>query len=164
MRIPRNKIIENQYTIGGEFVYSQNSNEYKGYYCIIGGTQYFAGKVYDPKAYRLDKLVDSPTNNPALKPLAGSLISPLTTDKLLSKQYKITSEDITNGYVTRYFVKKSTSNPIEIKEVGQDTFITFKTNPLYQCIELILNLSSNNDTIMNEAYKEMIGLKEFLSV
>lgn len=164
MRIPKNKILENQYTSGGEFIYSLNNNEYIGYYYIIGGTQYYAGKVYDKGAYRLFKIEDVAPNGPTTKNIATNLNRLISTDALISRQFKLSQEDIENGYLDRYFIKKKNSNPIEIKEVGQETFVNFKNKPLYQGVQVRILLNSSNDEVLNNAYKEMEGLKEFLSV
>ncbi len=52
----------------------------------------------------------------------------------LSNRPKITQEDLFNGFVTRYFVRSISTNAIT--EIDSVQFGKFKSNPLYQTLEL----------------------------
>jgi len=107
--IPADKIQNNQYTRGNEYIL--NGKYYQGYYCIVLGNQYYTGKTYTNRSIRLTKAeVNVEPAKPTSLPPQPSLI--------------------------RYFIKQVNRQPIVIKEVNEDTFNKFKNNPLYQTIEV----------------------------
>ena len=54
--IPADKILENQYTKGNEFVSLTTGKYYQGYYCIILDNKYYEGKTYNSQSKQLKKI------------------------------------------------------------------------------------------------------------
>jgi len=143
--VPSDKILENQYTKGNEFVDS-TGKYYQGYYCVVLGSKYYTGKTYTVQSKELSKVTIVPKS---------------TEPKSLPPQ---------NGPI-RYFLKKLNVFPASIKEVNEETFTTFKNNPLYQSAMIkMLNINNRvytviiDDESLNQAEAQMPGLKTFLSV
>jgi hypothetical protein len=138
--IPADKILENQYTRGNEFIDS-TGKDYRGYYCIVTGNKYYTGKVYD--------------NNS--KPLSPVLIT--------TPPAKPTSLPPQNTF-TRYFLKKTNEFPMSIKEVDEPTYIAYKDNFFYQSVAVAVPGSDfgASNKALDEAETQMPGLKIFLSV
>lgn len=136
--IPADKIIENQYTKGNEFVYIQTGKYYQGYYCIVSNSKYYTGKTYTSQSQELSKTqVNSDTTSiTSLPPQQNS---------------------------TRYFIKKTTQFPIIIKEVSKQTYDAYQTDPIYQTLSLVTFGSDFDDTkTLEQAEMQMPGIKAFL--
>ena len=138
--IPADKILENQYTKGNEFV-DGTGKYYQGYYCVVTGTKYYTGKTYNNKSQPLSPVV---MMQPASLPVS---LPPQNT-------------------ATRYFLKKTNEFPISIKEVDEPTYNTYKDNFFYQSVAVVVpgNDFDASDKALDEADKKMPGLKIFLSV
>lgn len=158
IKIPQNKIIV-KYTSSGEYVVKNTNKKYKGYYYELNGTTY-AGKEYNDKNPILIKITAENYNNllSNIKTALYGLISNVNipkTPKIISAYSDPASESI------RYFIKKINISPILIKEVNKDTFTSFKTNPIYQTLEV--NYRPNlPESVLNELNKKMPGIKDFL--
>ena len=100
--IPADKILENQYTKGNEYVDS-TGKYYQGYYCVVLGSKYYTGKTYTTQSRELSKITIAPkaTNPTSLPPQNTS---------------------------TRYFLKKTNVFPVSIKEVDEATYNIYKDN------------------------------------
>ena len=105
--IPADKILENQYTKGNEFVSLTTGKYYQGYYCIILDNKYYEGKTYNSQSKQLKKI--DPISVASL-PVS---LPPQSTP-------------------TRYFIRKTNISPITIKEVSENTYGNFINDPLYQ--------------------------------
>lgn len=171
IRVPKNKIQENLYTSGNEFVEKGSYKPYKGYYYSVGG-QYFSGKTFNSNA--LEIIRQSPETNKvnsfgadilkyfykASPTIQNILTSPT---EIRSISFTPSQDDINRGYANRYFVKKQNSNPIFIAEVSEETYNNL-TNPLY--IKAMLKWETNaefNQIEVNNLDREyMTGIKTFL--
>ena len=105
--VPADKILENQYTKGNEFVSLTTGKYYQGYYCIILDNKYYEGKTYNSQSKQLKKI--DPISVASL-PVS---LPPQSTP-------------------TRYFIRKTNISPITIKEVSENTYGNFINDPLYQ--------------------------------
>jgi len=105
--IPADKILENQYTKGNEFVSLTTGKYYQGYYCIILDNKYYEGKTYNSQSKQLKKI--DPISVASL-PVS---LPPQSTP-------------------TRYFIRKTNISLITIKEVSENTYSNFINDPLYQ--------------------------------
>lgn len=152
-QIPKNRIVENQYTNGTgigknlalRFVRSRIP--YIGFYNIVNGSKYFTGKLYDEKTSRpLEKYSIIQAAAGAIA-AAGSIAT--QANSLLSDKSNI----------TRYFYKDLTVKDIKIKEVDQKTFNTLsqRNDPSFQ----IVSFNSETQTL-EDVNKQMPGLREFL--
>lgn len=135
MGVPKNQILENQYTRGGEFYTSSDGKNYQGYYCIISSTKFFTGKTYDSTSKPLTKRIEIP-----------SVANPTSLPKQV--------------LATRFFIRKVNVQPIIIKEVNEDTYESLQNDPIYQTT-YIGTYNGNNQT-PDQAEKQIQGIKTFL--
>jgi hypothetical protein len=135
--IPADKILENQYTKGNEYIDS-TGKYYQGYYCVVLGSKYYAGKTFTPQSKELSKVTIAPkaTNPTSLPP---------------------------QNTTTRYFLKKINVFPISIKEVNEQTYNTYINDPLYQSVILVRGTVFEGSPELDQAEAQMPGLKAFLS-
>lgn len=171
MRYPKNKILENQYTSGGQFVEKISSKDYKGYYHIVGG-QFFIGKTFKPNSEELIKTTSS--KNTLVREVSSQALDYIflkqNNTQILSKNTPTSSffdpseKEIKNGITKRYFIKKMNIFPQEIKEVSKDSFNSSRINPFYQSVEINWNIGLDNTKNIEEGNKKLPGLKEFLSL
>lgn len=161
-RIPKNKIIENKYTLGNEFIKISTLEEYKGYYCIVGNKIY-TGKTYDSGSLELQK--KSKSN--IYQDIINTSIS--ATKYILNSKINIPFQNSTlytpnEDNKVRYFLKKLNVNPISIKEIDENLYKIYSNNKLYQIVSIEYNNKTGFDSLQFEkAVNEMKGLKEFLS-
>ena len=136
--VPVDKILENQYTRGNEYIDS-TGKYYQGYYCVVLDSKYYTGKTYTAQSKELSKVTIAPkvTNPTSLPPQNTS---------------------------TRYFLKKIKVFPISIKEVNEQTFNIYINDPLYQSVALIRGTVFKGSAELDQAEAKMPGLKTFLSV
>ena len=135
--IPADKILENQYTTGNEFISLSTGKYYQGYYCIVLGSKYYEGKTYTIPLKELKK-----ANSTFIPPPPVSLPpQPLT----------------------RYFIKKLNVFPIVIKEVNKQTYENFVNDLFYQTAIIDGEMIFRDSPELNKAEAQMSGLKAFLS-
>ena len=153
IQIPKNRILENQYTngtgIGKNLAlrFVRSKIPYIGFYCIINGSKYFTGKTYDEKTSRpLEKYSIIQAASNALAG-AGSVVT--QANSLLSDKSNI----------TRYFYKDLNVKDIKIKEIDQKTFnvLSQRNDPSFQ----VISFNSQTQTL-EDVNKQMPGLREFL--
>lgn len=173
MKIPINKIQENLYTEGNEFVEKKSFRPYKGYYYSTGNN-FYSGKIFNLNAIEIVKKSKetekvSSLNNESLNYFFNSSNS---TKGIIINQTEIkgihftpSEEDIKKGFATRYFIKKQNTNPILIKEINKNTFNSLN-NPIYLKSQLIWKVNSgfNQEDIDNLDKYYMNGIKAFLAV
>lgn len=159
MKVPANIIVKSQYTQGKEFIYSDTYETYQGYYYEMN-SRYFIGRTFDPNAREILKLQSDKVDKLKLNPKLFTFISLLKTK--LPNITKISSILPDGRNSTRYFAKKLNYNPILIKEISEDTFNKLQTDPTYQTITLTLSAGDYDPVILDQADKQMPGLKSFL--
>jgi hypothetical protein len=137
--VPADKILENQYTGGNEFVSLTTGKYYQGYYCIISGNKYYEGKTYNSQSKQLKKVDPTPV------PATPVSLPPQTTP-------------------TRYFLKKINIFPVVIKEVDEQTYNSLINNVYYQRAIVESEMIFRNSPELDKAERQMSGLKAFLSV
>lgn len=177
MRIPQNKILSNQTTSGGEYMFKDTQQEYQGQYYIIGN-QYFTGTNFSTEQKELVKIItkninplkaQSPTFSFGQVNNNQSLINLLNTVKPQNTSFKTTSNDVSQGFVIRYFCKQLNISPILIKEIDKDTYNSLLNNSLYQVVSINYYLLTHDTTGGNfkpddliKANSIMPGLMAFL--
>lgn len=131
MYYPKNKILENQYTAGKQYIYKSSGKEYIGYYYILSDGRIFNGK--NPQYYPTEELIkfkdfslDSITDPMVLsynKLKKGTSIEKILTYGIIPTFYpNPTNEEYTLGIITRYFCKPINGNSSNIKEISKDTY------------------------------------------
>jgi len=180
IRIPKNQIVTSKYTIGKEYLVLSTYKEYQGYFYEINN-KFFAGKEFSTSAPELIKMDSDRVNSLLLNPATATYgkISNIKINNVTpSPYYFIPSEkDVQEGYAFRYFLSKINSNPILIKEINEDDYNIFSTNPLYITVKLINYIiqdgesrdnNNNNFTFLSKdietAEKTMPGIKYFLDM
>jgi hypothetical protein len=143
-QIPKNKILENQYTNGVDVILllPNSKTPYIGFYNIINGVTYSTGKNYNDSSLPLE-IYNLPVNlnNNQVKsiPMIGGIS---------------TSNNI------RYFYKDLTSPKILIKEIDKPTYDQY-VGVLSSTFQVIsYNKMTQNLDILNN---QMFGLKSFLA-
>jgi hypothetical protein len=135
--IPADKVLENQYTRGNEYIDS-TGKYYQGYYCVVLGSKYYTGKTYTVQSKELAKVIAAP------KPQTPTSLPPQV------------------GAPKRYFLKKTNVFPISIKEVDEQTYNNYSNDPLYQSVVVSRGTVFRGSTELDKAETQMPGLKTFL--
>ena len=152
IQIPKNKIVEDQYTNGTGIKknltlrFVKSKIPYVGFYCIVNGSKYFSGKTYTESSRPLEKynLFQAAAGAVAaagtIATKAGSLLDP-------------------KNKTLRYFYKDLTNQNILIKEIDQKAYneLASKNDSSFQ----VLAYDSEVQTL-DEANQQMPGLREFL--
>jgi hypothetical protein len=152
IQIPKNRIVENQYTNGtgiGKNIalrFTKSKIPYIGFYNIINGTKYFTGKLYSETSKPLEKYNILATAAKAVA-AAGSVVT--QANSLLGPK---------SGSV-RYFYKDLNSQDILIKEVDKKAYDQLKSQN--QVNFQVISYNSKIQTL-DEVNKQMPGLREFL--
>jgi len=136
--IPADKILTNQYTRGNEYILVSTREYYQGYYCIITDTKYYTGKTYTNQSKEL-------TIPPVLPPLTTPISLPPQNTPI------------------RYFIKKINVFPITIKEVSEQTYDIYLSDPFYQTLILPpFGSDFEFSRALDRAETQMPGIKAFL--
>jgi hypothetical protein len=164
IRLPQNQAVTSKYTSGKEYMFNSTYREYIGYYYELNG-KLFAGKEFNANALELIKIDSSKTNK--LLTNASTYVygkisgTRIPNQKPVSHIFKKT--DPNAQYVNRYFIQKIVdTNPILIKEINEENNKQMQSNPLYKIITIKWDTIYNNDTVIEEAEKQMPGIKNFL--
>ena len=152
IQIPKNRIVENQYTngtgIGKNLAlrFTRSKIPYIGFYSIINGNKYFTGKTYTDKSKPLEKYNILATAI-AVAAAAGSIAT--KANSLLSKE----------SALLRYFYKNLTVKEIDIKEIDLNAYkqLSGSNSPNYQVISYDAKTQS-----LDDINKQMPGLRAFL--
>jgi hypothetical protein len=164
--IPKNKIKNNLYTLGGEFVYASNNEEYIGDYYKLYNGKTFTGKTpNDPNSLEL---------KPLLNTTPGGNNEPIPTSTPYSPILP-TPQDYKNGEFIRYFVcRRNEPLFIEIDKANftkyqqKDPTISWK---LYKPFSLFWVLTGDinqvaqtnrNVTKLIEVKENVLGLSLYL--
>jgi hypothetical protein len=134
MYFPKSQITPNLYTNGKEFAYSNNKQEYIGYYFKVSTGKYFSGRNQDDRPNEelipleaditvtdittsldsivtvVDPIYSYITDQPVPPPTSIPVYNPIIP----------TQQDYQNGEFRRLFCKKT--NEIQYIEIGQDQF------------------------------------------
>jgi len=158
MKVPANIISTGKYTQGNEFMYSDNYESYQGYYYEINNKT-FAGKEFNTNAREIIKLDSSKVNKLKSNPETSTygFLSNNTIEENKASGIVYLGEDI-----IRYFAKKLNNNPALIREIDKNTFEMLKTDPIYQTIAVNIPASEETSLELEQADKQMPGLKDFL--
>lgn len=142
-QIPKNRIIENQYS-AGLLRFSISKVPYIGFYNVINGSKYFTGKTYTESSKPLEKYNILKTAASAVA-AAGSIATSISV--------------LRNPNDIRYFYKDTTSKDILIKEINKDAYskLNGKDSMTYQ----VISYNPQNQTL-EEVDTQMPGLKTFL--
>jgi hypothetical protein len=152
IQIPKNRILESQYTNGtgiGKNIalrFTKSKIPYIGFYNVINGTKYFTGKLYTETSKPLEKYNILAT---AFKVIATAGSVATQANSLLGPK----------SSTVRYFYKDLTSKSILIKEIDKDAYnkLQSSTSLSYQ----VISFNPKTQTL-EEINKQMSGLREFL--
>lgn len=156
MKIPAN-IIKYNYTSGNEYVYILDYKYYQGYYYEINN-KFFAGKEFNINSPELVKITNNNANT--LLTQASTYVYGFLSKTKLNNN-KPASFFYNEKEPNRYFLSKVNITPTLIKEVNEETFKNFQNDPLYTSVSLSYK-GGFNENELNEAEKQMPGLKTFL--
>jgi hypothetical protein len=161
MKVPNNIIIKNQYTIGDEFVDPTTNKPYQGYYYELNGS-FFQGKEFNPSSPKLIKKTNENTllNNP--KTSTFSKVSGITSQQLQPPSIISAPIRISSNYESNFFVKQLNTDPPLIKRINEETYRSLRASspPLYQVI--FIGTFENQTLTLEEANRQMPGLKDYL--
>ena len=187
---PKSRIIENQKATQGEFILP-NGKEYTGpYYTTFDGKSFTGSNPYSSISIPLTKvevLADPELRDPLpdeynnIKSLNLSLTDPIPFTP------KPTEEDYKRGKITRYFARQRNGTKFKIMEIDQKTYDNLSNNrgglntSLWKVISIFWQISGplhdqkvngirtragiidTNQRVLNNAEKNFIGLKQYLT-
>lgn len=160
IRIPQNQIVKSKYTAGKEYMYKDTYREYQGYYYELNN-KLFTGKEFDsnaPELILIPKNNNVPSGFNSLLTKASTYVygkisgTKINSERPLSFIYNYDSD-------VRYFSYQINKN--QIKEINEDTFKTFQTNPLYILTKLSFTLGFDEQEL-KEAEKKIPNIRIFL--
>lgn len=160
--IPKNRIVENQYTNGTGFGknillrFPSTKKPYIGFYSVINGSKYYSGKEYIESSQLLERY--TPPINPSAVASAGS-IPTLAATAISGVVLSSNRNSSPTASPVRYFYKDLTSPNNLIKQIDKKAYdqLSGKLSNTYQVI------SYNSDTqTLEEVNKQMPGLAAFL--
>ena len=183
MYIPKNKIRENLYTSGKQYVLADTGEEYTGYYYSTYDGKFFTGKtpsdpskeiimlsefISKPKTFKI-QFYDTLINSVGIENIKNFKSIPY-------HHLKPTLEDYNNGFVIRYFSKRKNGGLSSIKEISKETFDDLQNSGgkydynLYQVIKLFWRINgdikevikTNSKTLFEAEYK-MPGISKYLN-
>jgi hypothetical protein len=165
MYYPKSKITENLYTNGSELVVLSTGKPYQGLYHNTFDGNSYTEPTHTNSSVLLSKIITStiPSKNNTL--VTPSLIMNFEYDNITKNRFDflkkevlpspyfpiLSERDYTNGYVIRYFTKRSGGNVKDIKEISSEVFSDISTNVLYISVSLSWKLTGPyNDKIINK--------------
>lgn len=187
---PKSRIIENQQSNPGEFILPDGKEYIGPYYTTFDGKSYTGSNPYSSTSTPLTKItseLNSENINPFLKgfknikPLNLSLTDPIPFTP------KPTPEDYKRGKITRYFARQRNGTQFKIMEIDQKTYDNLSNNrgglntSLWKVISIFWQISGplhdqkvkgirtragiidTNQRVLNNAEKNFIGLKQYLT-
>jgi hypothetical protein len=161
LRIPQNRIVTSQYTIGGEYILANSYKDYQGYYYETNGN-FFAGSEFSTNAPKLLKKDSDQVNQLRLNPATQEYGNLLKTDPLSkNKELKSIPLNLKEGEV-KYFAKKLNTNPVKIICISEeDYFENIGKNTLYNFLALKYNVEFGFE--YKESNKDIPEIGFFLS-
>lgn len=186
MYYPKSKILENQYTPGGELIDPSTGASYQGYYHVTYDGNVYTGASHSISSQPLSGTPSTTGSSDAL--VRPSLIANFDYDNIsqgkMSYLFQFilpgpiypspTGSDYQAGQFNRYFMQQVTNN--KINEISQTGYQDLQQNPLYNSLTLVWKLTgplhdtatasgvadTNARTLaMNE--KSMPGISSYLS-
>ena len=187
---PKSRIIENQKANPGEFILPDGKGYTGPYYTTFDGKSFTGSNPYTLNSIPLIKIIPeipSENLNPSLKefknlkPLNLSLTDPIPFTP------KPTEEDYKRGKITRYFARQRNGTKFRIMEIDQKTYDNLSNNrgglntSLWKVISIFWQISGplhdqkvngirtragiidTNQRVLNNAEKNFIGLKQYLT-
>lgn len=187
---PKSRILENQQSNPGEFILPDGKEYIGPYYTTFDGKSYTGSNPYSSTSTPLTKItseLNSENINPFLKgfknikPLNLSLTDPIPFTP------KPTEEDYKRGKITRYFARQRNGTKFKIMEIDQKTYDNLSNNrgglntSLWKVISIFWQISGplhdqkvkgirtragiidTNQRVLNNAEKNFIGLKQYLT-
>lgn len=161
---PSDEITTNLYTSGGEWM-TLDQQEYVGLYHTYTTGETYTQATWNPKSsvqlipYEQQTLDDS--KNKIYKTLKNDQVrQQFKTPKVIPLFIK--KQDILNGYVVRYFIKKHSES--DILEINELQFRQWQSNvmdsKLYSAVSLTWSISGNiNDEKRNGYFVEGVATK-----
>ena len=168
MRPPKNRLLEDLYTRGDEFLIEATYENYVGYYHSNAGKNYIGAK-YNPTALALIPYTSNlhqaaydisnvdPVylrNNPNIMNLIKQDNFPIIRIKYASSRNTEPSQ--------RYFIKQKNKIDAPIIEVDITTYRNAQPNPLYLTTSIFWNPPYSPEEELNRIERELPGILEFI--
>lgn len=166
MRPPKNRLIEDLYTRGDEYLIEATYENYVGYYHSNAGKKYIGAK-YVPSALSLIEYTSNLyqtaydinnvdpiylRNNPNVMKLIKQNNFPIIR----------TSYSDNNGPQQRYFIKQKNKIDAPIIEVNLTTYNNAQVNPLYSVTSIFWNPPYSPEEELNRIEKELPGVLTYI--
>lgn len=121
----KSKIKSNLFTNGGQFILKDSQKEYVGWYNIDAEENIFTEKTFLNETSLLLLPID--LKQTIYEQTVKKDISKIKIQKDVKSYFPIlTKENIEQGFIERFFVKKNNVENILLKEVDTDTYISIK--------------------------------------
>ena len=171
MYYPKSRIQENLYSSGGEFIYLNTGQPFRGLYHKTYDGRFFEGKTHDFNSPELKSVSNSDISFPQTQPVnIGSLVydkassgayTYLKTMKTPESYYPFPDEnDYKRGYIIRYFIKKANGTASTIQEVSSETARESVKNPLYISTNLEWKISGPISDDNSDPMNPVKGVKD----
>lgn len=160
MYLPKSQIKQNKFTNGGEFIRSDNSEEYTGFYWQDSSGRYFSGKTPQdtPQIEIIKEILEDGEDTTPLDKTTGWItnynpkITSVKPGKVPSKYFaQPTDDNYDIGEFQRYFTKKANQNIYY--EISKKDYQNLKNQndiilwQLYQPITLPWQISGDKEQV-----------------
>lgn len=190
---PKSRIIENQKANPGEFTLPNGSPYSGPYYVTFDGKIFSGANPYTPGSIPLSRSILNKNEDPTSTDLNNIDYNSLKSNKLATLidpipfTPKPTDEDYKKGKITRYFARQRNGTQFKIMEIDQPTYDNLLNNrgglntSLWKVISIFWQISGplrdervnnirtragiidTNQRVLNNAEKNFIGLKQYLT-
>jgi hypothetical protein len=166
MRPPKNRLIEDLYTRGDEFLVEATYENYVGYYHSNAGKNYIGAK-YNPIALALTQYTSNlhqttyDINNidPVYLRNNPNIMRVVKQDNfpIIRVKYSFISEPH-----QRYFIQQKNRIDAPIIEVNLTTYRNAQVNPLYLTTSIFWNPPYSTEEELNRIERELPGILSFI--
>jgi len=159
------EITNNLYTSGSEYM-TEDNVEYVGSYHSYATGERYTNQVWNSKiSKQLFPYVKYDTTNEQYNQLKPNIVVRYETP--LAMQPIVTKSDITNGFITRYFMQRI--NDPKILEVNQTTYQKWSSNTIdkkmYRALSMQWTITGNlDDTTYRGAFQPGVITKNKLEI
>ena len=165
----KSKITSNLFTNGGEFILKDSQEEYVGWYNIDGEENIFTEKTFLNEKSLLLLPID--LKQTIYEKNVKADISKIKSQKDVKSYFPIlTEENIEQGFIERFFVKKNNVENILLKEVDKETYFSIKNeegfylDSLYTIYEIVWWIGKISEIECVNRNKEQIKKQPILNV
>lgn len=165
----KSKIKSNLFTNGGEFILQDSQKEYVGWYNIDGEENIFTEKTFLNEKSLL--LLPINLKQTIYEQNVKRDVSKIKRQKDVKSYFpRITEDNIEQGFIERYFVKKNNVENILLKEVDRETYFSIKNqegfylDSLYTIYEIVWWIGKISEIECVNRNKEQIKKQPILNL